>query len=66
MHQADDMVEPTVFGRAVAVHAGRATQVRDAEIRCEASGKTMALFRCTQIILYSQKPNGLREGAAEG
>jgi 1,4-dihydroxy-2-naphthoyl-CoA hydrolase len=67
MHQADDMIGPTVFGRNVAVHAGRTTQVWDAEIRCEVSAKTIALLRCTQIILYSQKPNGLREGgSAEG
>jgi uncharacterized protein (TIGR00369 family) len=34
------------------VHAGRTTQVWDAEVTSEASGKTIALFRCTQIILY--------------
>jgi acyl-coenzyme A thioesterase PaaI-like protein len=34
------------------VHGGRTTQVWDAEVRSEARGKTIALFRCTQIILY--------------
>ena len=34
------------------MHAGRTTQVWDAEVRSEASGKTIALFRCTQIVLY--------------
>jgi len=34
------------------VHAGRTTQVWDAEIRSEATGKTIALFRCTQMLLY--------------
>jgi len=34
------------------VHAGRTTQVWDAEVKSEASGKTIALFRCTQIVLY--------------
>ena len=34
------------------VHAGRTTQVWDAEVRNEASAKTIALFRCTQIVLY--------------
>jgi len=34
------------------VHGGRTTQVWDAEVRSEASGKIIALFRCTQIILY--------------
>lgn len=32
-------------------HAGRTTQVWDAEVKSEASGKTIALFRCTQILL---------------
>jgi len=34
------------------VHGGRTTQVWDAEVKSEASGKTIALFRCTQIVLY--------------
>ncbi|WP_229196268.1 PaaI family thioesterase [Bradyrhizobium acaciae] len=34
------------------VHAGRTTQVWDAEIRSETTGKTIALFRCTQMLLY--------------
>ncbi len=34
-------------------HAGRSTQVWDATVRTDA-GKTVALFRCTQIILYAK------------
>ena len=34
------------------VHHGRTTQVWDAEVTDEANGKTIALFRCTQLILY--------------
>jgi uncharacterized protein (TIGR00369 family) len=34
------------------IHGGRTTQVWDAEVKAEATGKTMALFRCTQMILY--------------
>jgi 1,4-dihydroxy-2-naphthoyl-CoA hydrolase len=34
------------------VHGGRTTQVWDAEVTNEARGKTIALFRCTQMILY--------------
>ena len=34
------------------VHGGRTTQVWDAEARNETTGKTIALFRCTQMILY--------------
>ena len=37
---------------ATRVHNGRTTQVWDAEVTDEASGKTIALFRCTQLILY--------------
>lgn len=36
-------------------HKGRTTQVWDAEITAEESGKTIALFRCTQIILWPKK-----------
>jgi 1,4-dihydroxy-2-naphthoyl-CoA hydrolase len=34
------------------VHKGRSTQVWDAEVRLEGGEKPLALFRCTQIILY--------------
>lgn len=34
------------------VHGGRMTQVWDAEAVNEATGKTIAVFRCTQMILY--------------
>ena len=34
------------------VHAGRTTQLWDAEITSVASGRRMALFRAMQIILY--------------
>lgn len=44
--------EGAVSCHARVVHAGRTTQVWDAEVFCEASGKTIALFRCTQIVLY--------------
>jgi len=37
---------------ATRVHGGRTTQVWDAQVTDEASGKTIALFRCTQLILY--------------
>ena len=37
---------------ATLVHGGRTTQVWDAETRSEATGKLMAAFRCTQILLY--------------
>ena len=37
---------------ATRIHSGRTTQVWDAQVTDETSGKTMALFRCTQLILY--------------
>ena len=33
------------------IHGGRTTQVWDAEVKDE-SAKTLALFRCTQLLLY--------------
>jgi 1,4-dihydroxy-2-naphthoyl-CoA hydrolase len=36
-------------------HRGRTTQVWDATVTHEQSGKTLALFRCTQIILYPER-----------
>jgi 1,4-dihydroxy-2-naphthoyl-CoA hydrolase len=33
-------------------HGGRTTQVWDATVTDETTGKTIALFRCTQMILY--------------
>jgi uncharacterized protein (TIGR00369 family) len=37
---------------ATNVHAGRTTQVWDAVVTVAASGKTIALFRCTQSVLW--------------
>lgn len=37
---------------ASAVHIGRNTQVWDAEVSAEGSGRRLALFRCTQMILW--------------
>ncbi len=37
---------------AVPAHLGRSTQVWDAEVTNEASGQRLALFRCTQIVLW--------------
>ena len=45
--------EGTIECIAVPVHLGRTTQVWDAVVSHKQSGKTIALFRCTQIILYS-------------
>ena len=34
------------------VHGGRTTQVWDATVTNEGTGKTVAVFRCTQLVLY--------------
>lgn len=38
--------------RARLVHGGRTTQVWDATVIARETGKTLALFRCTQLVLY--------------
>jgi uncharacterized protein (TIGR00369 family) len=42
--------EGTLLCRGRLVHGGRTTQVWDAAVE-DASGKTIALFRCTQLLL---------------
>jgi len=42
----------TVECSATPVHLGKSTQVWDATVKHRESGKTMALFRCTQMVLY--------------
>lgn len=44
--------EGAVVCDATPVHLGRSTQVWDAEVRNEATGQRLALFRCTQMILW--------------
>ncbi len=46
--------EGTVACVAIAVHLGRTTQVWDAVVTHQDTGKTMALFRCTQMVLYGK------------
>ncbi|MEM7701684.1 MAG: hotdog domain-containing protein [Pseudomonadota bacterium] len=44
--------EGVLIGRAVAEHLGRTTQVWQSTVVHEETGRTCALFRCTQMILY--------------
>lgn len=46
--------EGTVDCVATVVHAGRTTQVWDATVTHRETGKTIALFRCTQMVLYGK------------
>ncbi|MCK9487178.1 MAG: PaaI family thioesterase [Dehalococcoidia bacterium] len=43
-----------IVAEARKVHGGRMTQVWDAEVRHEETDKVIALFRCTQMMLYPQ------------
>jgi len=45
----------TIVGSAKPAHLGKTTQVWDSVVTHKESGKTIALFRCTQIILYANK-----------
>jgi uncharacterized protein (TIGR00369 family) len=49
--------EGTVDCVATPAHLGRTTQVWDAVVTHRESGRTIALFRCTQMVLYA-KPAG--------
>ena len=40
-----------IFGKARPLHVGRTTHVWDVEVSNEATGKVIALFRCTQMVL---------------
>jgi 1,4-dihydroxy-2-naphthoyl-CoA hydrolase len=44
--------EGTVECLATAVHIGKTTQVWDATVRVKDSQRVLALFRCTQLVLY--------------
>jgi 1,4-dihydroxy-2-naphthoyl-CoA hydrolase len=44
--------EGAILCRATPVHRGRTTQVWDAVVAAEGSGARIALFRCTQMILW--------------
>ena len=47
--------EGAIACRATPVHLGRTTQVWDAVVTNEASGASIALFRCTQMVLWPKE-----------
>ena len=47
-------LQGTIVGVATPLHRGRTTQVWDAVVTHKESGRTLALFRCTQMILYAK------------
>jgi uncharacterized protein (TIGR00369 family) len=44
--------EGAIACRATPVHLGRTTQVWDAVVQVEGAEKVIALFRCTQMVLW--------------
>jgi len=51
------VLEGAIACEARLTHGGRTTQVWDATVTDEATGRTIALFRCTQLLLYP-RPDG--------
>ena len=47
--------EGSLRAEARAAHQGRTTQVWDATVRHVESGRTIALFRCTQMIIWPKQ-----------
>jgi len=45
-------LDGTIWVEARPQHLGRTTQVWDATVRHRETGKTIALFRCTQMVLW--------------
>lgn len=46
------LTEGALRTEATMVHGGRTTQLWDAPVVDEATGRTLALFRCTQLVLW--------------
>jgi 1,4-dihydroxy-2-naphthoyl-CoA hydrolase len=47
-------LDGTIVGVATPVHRGKTTQVWDAVVTHKQTGRTLAVFRCTQLILYTK------------
>lgn len=45
--------EGSILAEAVLRHGGKTTQIWDVTLKNEVTGKSIALFRCTQLILYA-------------
>ena len=48
------LTEGALRAEATMVHGGRTTQLWDATVTDEATGKVLALFRCTQLVLAAR------------
>ena len=47
-------LDGTIVAVATPVHCGKTTQVWDAVVTHKESGRTLAVFRCTQLVLYAK------------
>jgi uncharacterized protein (TIGR00369 family) len=48
------LLQGALLSTGTLAHGGRSTQVWDVVVTAEETGKKIALFRCTQMILYPQ------------
>jgi uncharacterized protein (TIGR00369 family) len=48
-------LDGTIVAVATPLHRGKTTQVWDAVVTHKDTGRTLAVFRCTQLILYAQQ-----------
>ena len=48
-------LDGTIVAVATPLHRGKTTQVWDAVVTHKESGRTLAVFRCTQLILYTKQ-----------
>ncbi len=48
------LLEGSMIAEARMVHGGRTTQVWDVEVKDEDNNRSLAHFRCTQLILYPE------------
>ena len=55
-------LEGSIVGVATPVHRGKTTQVWDAIVTHRESGRTLAVFRCTQLVIYA-KPKAPKQPA---
>ncbi len=46
------LLDGALLAEGTMAHGGRTTQVWDVVVSAEASGKKIALFRCTQLLIY--------------
>jgi 1,4-dihydroxy-2-naphthoyl-CoA hydrolase len=47
--------EGSIVGIATPVHRGKTTQVWDAIVTHRETGRTLAVFRCTQLVIYGRQ-----------